>query len=201
MKSRNTRIVISNKFLSSWGYALHFCWSNLMITGNFSNSAAQFLLVGACGYAHSIPCFQDDLSVFKAFTSKVFKCPNKKVFFEWQVYLLNSFVPFQKQIKQPYHIELHLSCSRVSGSTPVFSTMDVRLSGCLATCSLVVPALALLPEESRNYHVLRVLILSCQIFHIYDNYSVVWLFHLIIIVYFSVYDNFCSYTGKEKKEI
>ena len=172
-----------------------------MITGNFSNSAAQFLLVGACGYAHSIPCFQDDLSVFKAFTSKVFKCPNKKVFFEWQVYLLNSFVPFQKQIKQPYHIELHLSCSRVSGSTPVFSTMDVRLSGCLATCSLVVPALALLPEESRNYHVLRVLILSCQIFHIYDNYSVVWLFHLIIIVYFSVYDNFYSYTGKEKKEI
>ena len=172
-----------------------------MITGNFSNSAAQFLLVGACGYAHSIPCFQDDLSVFKAFTSKVFKCPNKKVFFEWQVYLLNSFVPFQKQIKQPYHIELHLSCSRVSGSTPVFSTMDVRLSGCCATCSLVVPALALLPEESRNYHVLRVLILSCQIFHIYDNYSVVWLFHLIIIVYFSVYDNFCSYTGKEKKEI
>ena len=172
-----------------------------MITGNFSNSAAQFLLVGACGYAHSIPCFQDDLSVFKAFTSKVFKCPNKKVFFEWQVYLLNSFVPFQKQIKQPYHIELHLSCSRVSGSTPVFSTMDVRLSGCLATCSLVVPALALLPEESWNYHVLRVLILSCQIFHIYDNYSVVWLFHLIIIVYFSVYDNFCSYTGKEKKEI
>ena len=162
MKSRNTRLVISNKFLSSWGYALHFCWSNLMITGNFSNSAAQFLLVGACGYAHSIPCFQDDLSVFKAFTSKVFKCPNKKVFFEWQVYLLNSFVPFQKQIKQPYHIELHLSCSRVSGSTPVFSTMDVRLSGCLATCSLVVPALALLPEESRNYHVLRVLILPVK---------------------------------------
>ena len=120
MKSRNTRLVISNKFLSSWGYALHFCWSNLMITGNFSNSAAQFLLVGACGYAHSIPCFQDDLSVFKAFTSKVFKCPNKKVFFEWQVYLLNSFVPFQKQIKQPCHIELHLTCGRVSGFTPVF---------------------------------------------------------------------------------
>ena len=57
------------------------CWSNLMITENFSNSAAQLLLAGACGCAYSICCFQDDFSILKAFTLKVFKCPNKKVFF------------------------------------------------------------------------------------------------------------------------
>ena len=57
-------------------YTLHFCWSNLMVTGNFSKSAAQFLLVGACGCAHAISCFQDDLSVFKAFS-----VPIKKYFF------------------------------------------------------------------------------------------------------------------------
>ena len=70
-------------FFSSWGSTLHFCWSNLMVTGNFSNLAAQFLLLGACGCAHSISCFQDDLSVLKAFTLKGFNCPNKKVFFFW----------------------------------------------------------------------------------------------------------------------
>ena len=52
-----------------------------MVTGTFSNWAAQFPLVGACGCAHSSSCLQDDLSVFKAFTLKVLKCPNKKVFF------------------------------------------------------------------------------------------------------------------------
>ena len=46
--------------------------TKLMMTENFSNSAAQFLLVGACGCAHSISCFQDDLSILKAFTLKVF---------------------------------------------------------------------------------------------------------------------------------
>ena len=52
-----------------------------MIIENFSNWAAQFLLVGACGCVNSVSCFQDVLSVLKAFTLKVFKCPNKKVFF------------------------------------------------------------------------------------------------------------------------
>ena len=130
--------------------------------------------------------------------------------FGWQVYLLNYFVPFQKRIKQPCYIELHFICGRVSGSTPVFfSTLEVRLSGCLATChperllhnanSLVMPTLALFPEESWNYHVLRALILFCQNFHIYDNYSAVWLFHVIVIVCLSLYDNFCNYNGKEKR--
>ena len=49
-----------------------------MINENFSNSAGQFLLVQACDCAHSISCFQDDVSVLKAFILKVFKCPNKK---------------------------------------------------------------------------------------------------------------------------
>ena len=52
-----------------------------MIDENVSNSASQFLLVGACNCAHSISYFQDDLSVLKAFKLKVFKCPNKKVVF------------------------------------------------------------------------------------------------------------------------
>ena len=52
-----------------------------MITENLSNSAAQFLLVWAWGCVNPISCFQDVLSVLKAFTLKVFKCPNKKVFF------------------------------------------------------------------------------------------------------------------------
>ena len=139
MKSRNRTIwkhMMGKRFFSRWGYRLHFCWSNLMITENFSNSGAQFLLVGACGCARSISCFQDDLSVLKACTLKVFKCPNKKGFlFEWQVYFLNSFVPFQNQIKQPCHIELHLSCSKVPEIHPCsFSPMEVRLSECLATC-------------------------------------------------------------------
>ena len=110
--------------------------TKLMMAENFSNSAAQFLLVGACGCAHSISCFQDDLSILKAFTLKVFlNVPSFFFLMEWQVYLLNSFVPFQKQIKQPCHTEPHLSCSRVPGSTPgFFSTMEVRLNGCLATC-------------------------------------------------------------------
>ena len=124
MKSRNRTIwkhMMGKRFFSRWGYRLDSCWSNLMITENFSNSGAQFLLVGACGCAHSISCFQDDLSVLKACTLKVFKCPNKKGFlFEWQVYFLNSFVPFQNQIKQPCHIELHLSCSKVPEIHPCF---------------------------------------------------------------------------------
>ena len=139
MKSRNRTIwkhMMGKRFFSRRGYTLHFCWSNLMITENFSNSGAQFLLVGACGCAHSISCFQDDLSVLKACTLKVFKCPNKKGFlFEWQVYFLNSFVPFQNQIKQPCHIELHLSCSKVPEIHPCcFPPTEVRLSECLATC-------------------------------------------------------------------
>ena len=72
---------MGKRFFSRWGYTLHFCYPNPMITENLSNSAAQFLLVGACGCAHCISCFQDDLSILKAFTLKVFKCPNKKVFF------------------------------------------------------------------------------------------------------------------------
>ena len=92
-----------------------------MVTGTFSNWAAQFPLVGACGCAHSSSCLQDDLSVLKAFTLNVLKCPNKKVFFfEWQVYLLNYFVPFQNQIKQPCHIELYLSCGRVLDFFPLW---------------------------------------------------------------------------------
>ena len=58
-----------------------------MITENFSNLAAQFLLVGACSCAHSISCFQDDLSILKAFTLKIFKCLNKKVFFLSEKYI------------------------------------------------------------------------------------------------------------------
>ena len=46
-----------------------------MITGNFSNSAAQFLLVGACGLLNAISCFQVVLSVLKAFTLKGFWRP------------------------------------------------------------------------------------------------------------------------------
>ena len=184
-----------------------------MITKNFINSAAQFLLVEACGCVNSISCFQDVLRPLKAFTLKVFKCSSKEVFFfDWQVYLLNSFIPFQqKQIMQPCHIELHLSCGSVPGSTPVFSTMEVTLNGCLAPChperllhktincsilhrfALLMLTLAHWPEESRNYHVLCALISSCQIFLIFDHYSAVWLFHAIVIVYFSFYDQKSCY--------
>ena len=52
-----------------------------MITGNFSNSAAQFLLVGACGLVNAISCFQVVLSVLKAFTLKGFWRTKKKSFF------------------------------------------------------------------------------------------------------------------------
>ena len=59
------------------GYALQFGWSDLVIIENFSNLAAQFLLVGACGCACSLSCFQYEFSVFKALRLKVFKCHNK----------------------------------------------------------------------------------------------------------------------------
>ena len=109
------------------------------------------------------------------------------------------------------HIEIHLSCGSVPGSTLVFSTMEVTLNGCLAPCHperllrktinysilhrfvLLMPTLAHWLEESRNYHVLRALISSCQIFLIFDNYFAVWLFHVIVIVYFSFYDQKPSY--------
>ena len=163
MKSRNRTIwkhLMGKRFFSRWGYALHFCWLNIMITENFSNSAAA----------------------------------------------------------TRFCIELHLSCGRVPEFTPVFlSTIEVRLSGCLETChserllrktincsilhrfALVMPALALLPDRSRNYHALHALILSCQIFRIYTRCSTIWLFHIKFIVYFSFYDNFCNYTSKEKR--
>ena len=100
--------LMTKRFFSRWGYTLNFCWSDLVITENFSNSAAHFLLLGdvqvllveAGDCAQSISCFQDDLSLFKGFRLKVFKCPNSESnYFEWQVCLLNYFVLIQKQIK------------------------------------------------------------------------------------------------------
>ena len=100
---------------------------------------------------------------------------------------------------------------------PVFlSSMEVRPDGCL-TChperllrktinrsivhcfALLMTTLAHWPEGSRNYHVLRALMLPCKIFHIYDNSPAVWLFHVIIIVFFTFYDHFCNYVSKEKR--
>ena len=82
------------------GYALHFGCSDLVINENFSNSAAQFRLVGACHCACSLFLFQDDLGFCKAFRLRIFKCPKENTnFFERQVCLLNSFVPLRKQIK------------------------------------------------------------------------------------------------------
>ena len=62
-----------------------------------------------------------------------------------------------------------------------------------------MPTLADWPEESRNYHVLRALILSCQIFSICNHYSEIRLFHVIVTVYFFFYDNFFNYTSKEER--
>ena len=62
-----------------------------------------------------------------------------------------------------------------------------------------MPTLAHWPVESQNCHVLRTLILSCQIFRTDDNYSAVWLLHVAVIICFSFYDDFCNYTGKEKR--
>ena len=108
-------------FFSRSGYSLQFCWSDLVITEIFSNSAASFLLVGACRCACSVPCFQDDLSVLEVFRLKVLKFANKvSNFFVCQVCLLNSYVLFQKQIKSPCHIELHLCCDRVPRFFSVF---------------------------------------------------------------------------------
>ena len=79
-----------------------------------------------------------------------------------------------------------------------FSSMEVRLNGCLTTChpkrllrktinrsvvhrlALLMPTLAYWPGDSRNYHALRALILSCKIFRIYDNSPAVLLFHVIL---------------------
>ena len=172
-----------------------------MITGNFSNSAAQFLLVGACSCAHSISCFQDNLNVLKAFTLKVLKCPNKKKYFFWVTSIsVKFFCSFSEanQATLPHRAPSELWQGSWIHSC-LFSIMEVRLSRCLATfhperllrksinCSilhrfaLVMPTLPLLPEESQNHHVLRALILSSQIFHIYNIYSAVWLFHVTII--------------------
>ena len=94
--------MITKRNFSRCGYALHFGWSDIVITESFSNSAQQFLLVGACRCARSFFGFQDDLSVFKAFRLKVFKCPiEDSNFFEGQVCLLNSFVPFQNEATLP----------------------------------------------------------------------------------------------------
>ena len=72
-----------------------------------------------------------------------------------------------------------------------FSSMEVRFNGCLTTShperllrktinssivhcfALLMPILAHWPEDSQNYHVVQTLILSCKIFHIYDNSPVV----------------------------
>ena len=82
-----------------------------------------------------------------------------------------------------------------------FFPLEVRLNGCLKTChperllckaincsillfTWLIPTLVYWLEDCRNYHVLCDLILSCKIFHIYDNSPVVWLFHIIVIVFF-----------------
>ena len=91
--------------------------------------------MGACGCARSISCFQDDLSVFKAFRLKAFKCPNKESnFFEWPVCLLNSFVSFQKQIGQLCHIVLLVVAGFLDPTLYFFSSTEVRVNGCLTIC-------------------------------------------------------------------
>ena len=98
-----------------------------------------------------------------------------------------------------------------------FSSMEVRLNGCLTTCHperllrktincSIVPRFALLmstvahwPGDSRNYHVLRALKLSSKIFCIYVNPPAVWLFHAVVIVFSLFYDHFCNYINKEKR--
>ena len=165
----------------------------------------------ACGSAYSISCFQDDLSVLKAFTLKIFKCHNIYIYFWVTSLSIKLFCSFSEanQATMLHRAPFYLWQGFWIHPCFFFSTLEVRLSGCLATChperllhnanSLVMPTLALLPEESWNYHVLRALILSCQNFHIYDNYSAVWLFHVIVTVCLSLYDNFCNYNGKEKR--
>ena len=187
-------------FFSRSGYSLQFCWSDLVITEIFSNSAASFLLVGACRCACSVPCFQDDLSVLEVFRLKVLKFANKvSNFFVCQVCLLNSYVLFQKQIKSPCHIELHLCCDRVPRFFSVFfSSIEVGIIGLLTKCHperllrkkincSILHRFALLAhwlEDSQDYHVLRTWILFCKIFRISDNSPAVWLFHDIVIVFF-----------------
>ena len=142
----------------------------------------------------------------------IFGVPIKKFFFFWVTNLsVKFFCSFSEanQATMPHRAPSYLW--QGSGPTPVFFFYyrSKRLSGCFATCnperllcnanSLVIPTLSLLREEPRNYDVLRALILSCQIFDIYDNYSLIWLFHVIVIIYFSFYDNSCNYTSKEKR--
>lgn len=104
------------------------------------------------------------------------------IFWETLVSLLNSFVPFKKQIKYPYHIELHLSCRRVPGSTYVFfllwhpgRLLRKEITSFISSFfRLLMPTLTHWPIDSRNYLVLRVLMFSCKIFRIYGNSHVVW---------------------------
>ena len=58
--------IVTGPYENTWwqrdffqGEATH-CWSDLVITENFINSAAQFLLEEACGSARFLFRFQDD---------------------------------------------------------------------------------------------------------------------------------------------
>ena len=107
-----------------------------MITGNFSKSAAQFLQVGACGCAHYVSCFQDDLSVLKAFTLKFFKRPNKKVFLlnDKYIYQILLFLFRSKSNNLVTQSFILVVAGFLDPPLFFFSTMKVGLSGCLATC-------------------------------------------------------------------
>ena len=79
--------------------------------------------------------------------------------------------------------------------------MEIRLNGCLTTCcpkqllrkiincsivhrfALPVTTPAQWPGDSRNHHVLRALVLSCKIFRIYDSFTAIWLFDVIVMVF------------------
>ena len=79
--------------------------------------------------------------------------------------------------------------------------MEIRLNGCLTTCcpkqllrkiincsivhrfALPVTTPAQWPGDSRNHHVLRALVLSCKIFCIYDSFTAIWLFDVIVMVF------------------
>ena len=84
-------------------------------------------------------CLWEPAVVLEAFKLKVFKCPNKVNNFFWVTSVsVNLLVPIQKQINYHCHIELHLSCSRIPGSTSVFfSSMKVRLNGLLPPWAVV----------------------------------------------------------------
>ena len=115
-------------------------------------------------------CLWEPAVVLEALKLKVFKCPNKVSNFFWVTSVsVNPLVPFQKQVKYHCHIELHLSCSRVPGSTSVFFFFyESKTINCsiVHRFAVLMPTLAHWLGDSQNYHVLCESILFWKIFRI-----------------------------------